>query len=258
MQIKISVVIPCYNSEEFIANTFESLLSQTIYPDEIIMIDDGSIDNTVNVVRNIKNKYKDKIDLSIIESEHLGPGNARNIGIKKAKYDWISFLDSDDLWEKNKIQYVKNIISENHSFNFFCHNEKVIKGNKIFVNNYSKKFQRESNLFDQLYIKNLFSTSAVTCKKSLFFKYGFFRKDFSSAQDYEMWLRLSPYLKPFFINLELGSYILRKGSISSKNFFRRIHNELRITFLYYNKVNIFKFIYKIIRVVVYYLYKSIK
>jgi glycosyltransferase involved in cell wall biosynthesis len=258
MQIKISVIIPCHNSEKFITNTFQSVLSQTIYPDEIILIDDGSTDNTANVLKNIVIKHNDEIDLSLIKSEHLGPGNARNNGIKNAKYEWISFLDSDDLWEKNKIKVLKKTISENYQYNFFCHNEKVIGLQKMYFNNYSNNYNSQKNLFDQLFVRNLFSTSAVVCKKSLFFDHGFFREDLSSGQDYEMWLRLSTFLKPFFINRHLGSYILRKGSISSLNFFSRLLNELKIAFLYYDKVNIFKFIFKIFRIFASFIFRFLK
>lgn len=258
MYIKISVIIPCFNSSKYIHNTLNSIFEQTVYPDELIIIDDGSSDDTVKIVKNILNKNLSLNNFNLIESKHLGPGSARNIGIKNSKFEWISFLDSDDLWEKNKIQFLKKTISKNNRYNFFCHDEKVVGHQKIYFNNYAKNFDSKKNLFDQLYIRNLFSTSAVVCKKSLFFEHGFFREDLSSGQDYEMWLRLSPFLRPFFINTDLGSYILRKGSISSSNFISRFFNELKIAFIYYDRVNILKFIFKIFRILISFTFKFFK
>ncbi len=93
----VSVVIPAYNSEEFIGEAIRSALAQTLPVSEIIVVDDGSTDQTAEVAA--------KLGASVIRQEHGGISAARNAGIRAAKYDWIAFLDADDIWEPKKIEY---------------------------------------------------------------------------------------------------------------------------------------------------------
>jgi glycosyltransferase involved in cell wall biosynthesis len=96
---KISVVIPSYNGEAFIAEALQSVFHQTRPVDEIIVVDDGSSDGTIEILK----KYADKITL--IENSHKGnPAFGRNIGIEKATGNFIAFLDQDDLWPENKLE----------------------------------------------------------------------------------------------------------------------------------------------------------
>ena len=92
----ISVVIPTYNSENFIAKTLETVFLQTYNNYEVIISDDGSSDNTVEVVKAVFDKYGHRENKILINS-HEGAAAARNRGIEVANGDWISFLDSDDL-----------------------------------------------------------------------------------------------------------------------------------------------------------------
>ncbi len=98
--MKISVVIPAYNAEQMIARAIDSVLAQTRPADEIIVVDDGSTDNTAKVIKS----YGDKVML--IQQENAGVSVARNTGIEAATGDWIAFLDGDDEWlpEKLKLQ----------------------------------------------------------------------------------------------------------------------------------------------------------
>lgn len=93
----VSVVIPAYNSEEFIGEAISSALAQTLRVSEIIVVDDGSSDQTAEVAA--------RLGASVIRQEHRGISVARNAGIRAAKHDWIAFLDADDIWEPKKIEY---------------------------------------------------------------------------------------------------------------------------------------------------------
>jgi glycosyl transferase family 2 len=92
----VSVVIPAYNSKEFIGEAITSALAQTLPVSEIIVVDDGSSDQTAEVAA--------KLGVSVIRQEHGGISVARNAGIRAAKNDWIAFLDADDIWEAKKIE----------------------------------------------------------------------------------------------------------------------------------------------------------
>ena len=94
----ISVVIPAFNVGKFIARTLDSVLAQTRAADEIIVVDDGSTDNTAEVVRSYGTK------VNFIQQDNAGASTARNTGIKAAQSEWVAFLDGDDEWLPEKLE----------------------------------------------------------------------------------------------------------------------------------------------------------
>lgn len=96
---KVSVIVPVYNSEKNVARTIDSLLAQTLDDIEIILVNDGSSDNSLNIIKKYEQKYPKKI--KVINQKNSGPGGARNSGIKAATGEYIGFLDSDDTQDKN-------------------------------------------------------------------------------------------------------------------------------------------------------------
>ena len=119
--IKISVVMPAYQSALFIHNTLRSIVEQTVFPSQVLIIDDGSTDNTCSIIEEFS-KIHPELNIELIRSSHKGPGAARNIGVQRATSQWIAFLDSDDLWLPNKLEMCLQVILENQEINFFCHN----------------------------------------------------------------------------------------------------------------------------------------
>ena len=256
MRNEFTVIIPVYNSEKFIERTLNSLIIQTILPSEIIIIDDGSSDNTVDVIN--KYFYKKKQPLSTIVKlfyqDHKGPGAARNRGINEAKSNWICFLDSDDLWSKNKLKKLNKYINDNKNCNFFCNYENVYNLNGTnYVLEYGKYFNKLT-FYNDLYYKNMFSTSAITAKRSIFINYGKFDESLMSAQDYDLWLRIAPYIKPFFIKEILGCYVIRKGNITSGKLIGRFLNEILIAHRYSKDVTRLLYIRKIFRIIAAYIF----
>lgn len=219
----ISVVCPTYNSAAYVADTIQSVLNQTVSPLEFIVSDDGSSDNTVAVVEHLV-KYA-PCTVQILRNPHQGPGAARNSGIRAAKGEWIAFLDSDDRWKSDKVGCVLQAILEHPEANFFCHNEE-----HIFLNGSSKALDYGSHykvnvsLPYQLFRGNLFSTSAVVCRRDLLLGHGLFDEELSSAQDYELWIRISPFIEVHFISDVLGYYVDRRGNISSTKAIKRLIN----------------------------------
>lgn len=238
--IKVSVVCPTYNSSKFIGKTVESILSQSLLPNELILVDDGSIDNTVKVLKNIASAYNGAVQIKIIGNKHLGPGATRNTGINACENEWVAFMDSDDIWEKNKLENISIAIKNNPKANFFCHNEKIKNlDNTENVINYANGYSFDKSVSDQLYKRNYFSTSAVVCKRDLLVKWKGFDESLSSAQDYELWLRMSDDLIPVFVPDILGYYIMRKGNISTSKFWKRLLNMIRIKLKHRTKVSLF-------------------
>lgn len=110
---EVSVVIPVYNAEKYLRQTMEYLIAQTLEQIEIIFVDDGSNDHSIEIIEEYKKEQKDKIFL--YHSDHMGPGGARNIGIKHARAEYIGFADADDYMEYNMYETMLNAAKEgNH------------------------------------------------------------------------------------------------------------------------------------------------
>lgn len=129
MNIRLSVVIPCYNREKTIKRCIESVLHQTKLPDEIIIVDDGSSDKTVEIVKEFAcSKMK------ILQQNHRGAQAARNLGVLNATGDYIAFLDSDDEWKENTVELFFTCVTNGNE-------GKVIYGNYII--RYERKRKNE-------------------------------------------------------------------------------------------------------------------
>jgi glycosyltransferase involved in cell wall biosynthesis len=114
---RVSVVIPNYNGACYLANSISSVLQQDFQDFEIIVVDDGSIDNSLEIIRGFGNR------IELIESHNKGASNARNLGIKFARGEYIAFLDSDDIWLPNKLSSQLRTMHEQNLDLVYCHGE---------------------------------------------------------------------------------------------------------------------------------------
>ncbi|EKF73277.1 glycosyl transferase family protein [Alcanivorax hongdengensis A-11-3] len=110
-QTTISVIIPAYNVENYIAESLKSLVNQTVYPDEVIIIDDGSTDSTLKIVESFEFPFKS----TVISTENRGQGQARNLGMEKSESDYLYFFDSDDILDSRFIEFAKEKSSRSPS-----------------------------------------------------------------------------------------------------------------------------------------------
>ena len=172
--INFSVVIPCYNSENTIDTCIKSVFSQHYLPKEIIVVDDGSKDSTLLKLEALKQECPKSVDFIIITQENSGPSKARNNGIKKASFEWIAFLDSDDFWLSDNLNSAQHFIkndTENYSL----------------IGKERKKRSFSKIIFNQLLFRNFFQTSATIVKRECLLKYPFNEKQ-KYAEDYRTWL----------------------------------------------------------------------
>ena len=206
--------MPNYNSSKTISKTLDTIKNQSFKDFEIIVVDDHSTDNsTIKISHALKN-YKIKL---IKLNKNGGPAKARNIGIKKARGKYIAFIDSDDLWFKNKLKQMHFCIISNRA-NVYCHNEitKSLEGKKKVIKNgpFVKDFY-----YNLLTNQNCLSTSAVIIEKFFIQKNNlFFNEDrsFFSVEDYDYWMKLAKKkARFFFLNKTLGIYNFTEDSISS-------------------------------------------
>lgn len=225
---EVSVVIPVFNGETHIVPTLDSVARQTVLPLEVLVVDDGSSDGTCAIVENYCAAHPD-LRLRLIRAQHVGPGGARNRGIDEAKGRWVAFLDSDDLWFPGKLEEVGRCHDASPGSNFLCHNEwhRHLDGTETLLD-YAAGYRQDVALSRQLYWRNRFSTSAVVCERCLLIEAGLFDTSLPSAQDYELWLRMSPQIRVLFVRQVLGVYVDRSGNITSMRHWRRYRNVLRV------------------------------
>ena len=177
-----SVIIPVFNRERFIARAIESVLAQSEQDYELIVVDDGSTDNTPNIAS--------QYPVRLIRQENRGVSAARNAGIKVAKGEIIALLDSDDEWKKDHLQCHKEFFTQNPHYKIHQTDEIWIRNGK-FLNKKKIHQKKEGFIFyDSLHLC-LISPSAVAIKKELFKEVGLFREDFVVCEDYELWLRIT-------------------------------------------------------------------
>ena len=210
---KISVIIPTYNREKLIVNSLRSVLNQTYSNIEILIIDDGSTDNTKKEIDKIKDKRIKYIKLN----KNSGSCNARNIGIKMAIGTYISFQDSDDIFHPDKLKkQFRNLIKNKSDFDF-CKILIVINNtNKyVFPDDITETKIYNGNIYDELLNKgNFISTQSILVKKHYIQKY-LFNINLPRLQDYDLILRMIRNLKVSYTNEILVDLFVQNNSISS-------------------------------------------
>ena len=220
--IFISVIVPVYNGEKYIKRTLDSIYRQTMLPYEVIIVDDGSVDNSSIVIQEYFDTHKMTINQAkLICQDNRGAGAARNTGIINSSGNWIAFLDSDDIWDENKIRYTYETIKNNPKAMMVSHDMYVVTDDNYKSKTYAelhKKYNKNKPLFTQLYYLPFLATSCVTLKRSLIEKVGLFDTSLPSCQDWDMWLKCSLYMNDsenlVIIDKPLLYYIIRGGSIS--------------------------------------------
>jgi glycosyltransferase involved in cell wall biosynthesis len=198
---KVSVVIPAYNKADLTAKTVKSVLNQT-YPDiEVIVVDDGSTDNT----RKRLSCFGDKI--RYVYKQGGGACNARNLGIRLATGDYIGFLDCDDMYLPQKMEKSVDCLDRNLDFGF-VHTPVYYmdKNDTILRTCHLYKRQREGWIAKGLILGNFICNSTVVVRKSCFKKVGIFDETIFIPADWDMWLRLAEQYKAGYIHTPLTLY----------------------------------------------------
>ncbi|MBC2693931.1 MAG: glycosyltransferase [Desulfobacteraceae bacterium] len=197
----VSVIIPTYNRGWILKEAIDSVLAQDFTDFELIVVDDGSTDNT----HDILSSYKENI--VVLRQDNKGVSSARNRGIVSASGRFIAFLDSDDLWLSQKL------LTQVHFFNanpeaLICQTEEIWIRNSIRVNPKKRHKKLSGNIFESSLYLCLVSPSAVMIKRSLFEKTGMFDESLPACEDYDMWLRVSCRYPVYLIDTPL---IIKRG-----------------------------------------------
>lgn len=182
----ISVVIPAYNAAVFIGKTLDSVHAQTYSSYEIVLVDDGSIDETSELVKSWADAHPGTA-VRLLRQDNKGIGAARNTGVREARGEYVAFLDADDLWMPRKLEAVARRLTV--AVDLICHDE--------WLKGIGRKPRRLTHgpyttYRDLLFKGNPLSPSATVVRRKKLVEVGGFSEDlrFNSAEDYDLWLRL--------------------------------------------------------------------
>jgi len=193
---KVSIIIPTYNRKCFLREAVNSVLNQTYKDFELIVIDDGSTDGTQEMIKEFGGKiiYKSQ--------ENRGASSARNVGISMSKGKLISFLDSDDVWHKEKLSEQMKFFKE-HPEAKICYTDEIWVRHGVRVNPMRKHQKYSGWVFDKCLPLCIISISSVMIRREVFDEIGLFDEDLPACEDYDMWLRISARYPVYFIEKKL-------------------------------------------------------
>lgn len=207
----VSIIIPLYNSEKYIAEAIESVINQTYKNWELLIVDDCSTDKSREIVKKYASQNK---QIQLIESEvnFGGPARPRNIGLKKATGKYIAFCDDDDLWLPEKLEIQVDFLEKNPDYLLVSSNSKTFPdgtNNNLFL------LKNKQLKFNELVKGNKIINSSVLMQKSVIEKIGYIDEKpiVIAMEDYDYWLRLLAYK-------DNSAFILKKTLI-----LYRIHNQ---------------------------------
>lgn len=202
--MQVSVIIPTYNRASTVLRALESVLRQKEASFEVLMVDDGSTDDTAG---KIKKLAETKPHLQYLFEPNSGPSSARNLGISHARGEFIAFLDSDDEWLPGKLAAQLEYFEENPD-SPICQTEEIWIRNGRRVNP-MKKHQKEGGwIFERSLVLSLVSPSAVMMRREFFDRIGLFDESLPACEDYDLWLRASAR---FPVGLIEKPYVVRYG-----------------------------------------------
>jgi len=229
----ISVIIPLYNKENYIQRALDSVFSQTFEDYEVIVVDDGSTDAGLDIVR----QYHDP-RLRFIEQKNSGPGAARNRGIREARGDYLAFLDADDEWMSHYLSFSYDTLQSNQDCDVCVSNwiqdysedtegrcnvdmYDILSEQMGYVVSGAWQIDEKTSRNELKYIINYFSTNTVFTRREYVEKYGGFYSGSSYGEDYFLWLSLLFNHKIYFNPTPLAWYHDSVSSLTTGGYSER-------------------------------------
>jgi len=218
MKIRASVIMPVKNGANFIEETLTTVFANTIAEDEIIIIDDGSTDDTLDILERLSQSSKTPI--IIIKGSNLLASGARNKGLEVAKGEYISFVDHDDLWPKGRLDRHLELLSQQ--------NVDVIQGKIEYFSKDSDSLKRFKTLPEDkcIYFCQL---GSFTYKANIFEVLGHFNPTFKYGEDLDFYFRLQEKIDPIYrdVNVSLR-YRIHGENMTSSSEFNNINTLARV------------------------------
>lgn len=211
-----SVVIPTYNASKTIKRVLFSAVGQSYPPTEVVIVDDFSSDNTIEIITNFVNAYSGSIKFIVVKhTRNFGVSKTRNDGIANSTGNFIAFLDDDDIWEKDKLFIINKILTENPQIKFISHTYSYPDKKE----NYSSELTVIS--FSSLLFRNYFATPCVIMSSNIG---EYFDENMRYSEDFDLWLRIASKTTMFRLDMPLatlGRPLLSPGGLSGNRFSMR-------------------------------------
>lgn len=211
-EIKVSVIIPAFNSASHIKRSINSVLNQTFKPFEIIVVDDGSTDETSEAIKSFGGR------VIYLYKENGGEGSARNYGIENAKCEWIAFLDSDDEWTPRHLEFFLGVILQKPELMWFGAPVRHINEKSKQVT-FTYKIKRNRVFIDKLFFSDYlmalppvghFSSSTMVINAKVFENVGKFDNSKKTGTDRDMWFRIGLLYPEIGYCGEIGANIYKR------------------------------------------------
>jgi len=190
--MKISIITPIYNGQEFLDETIQTVINQSYTNWELLLIDDGSTDRSKQIC--VTHSQKDD-RIQYFYKKNGGQASARNLGITNSKGEWVAMLDADDLWHKDKLLKQVEAITNNPNISICFTNTLAFQkslDNELYNANNKKYGLLDATLFQEIYTSNYISNSSVLLKKQALIKVGLYNENESlrGSEDWELLLRM--------------------------------------------------------------------
>jgi glycosyltransferase involved in cell wall biosynthesis len=205
--MKFSIIIPVYNGEKVIIRALISALEQTFQDHEVIVVNDGSTDNTQQTIESYIENYNHKVPIQLINTPNNGRSSARNLGVTESHSDFVCFLDADDEFHKDHLHQFNQAIKTYSHINCFFGDSLIVRDDNSWgsYDSYLPRFLNRGEFwtesdgfiqFEQCFSEFLIEGSLIpmcstAIRKSTFIESGGFNENFSVSEDFELWFRLS-------------------------------------------------------------------
>lgn len=216
LQNVFSVIIPLYNKAAYIEKAIQSVLSQTFREFELIVVDDGSTDDSLKKLRVLsyelrEGKQEQYREINIRNQENQGVSVARNNGVKLAKYDYIAFLDADDWWEPTYLEEMKRLIEAYPEAGIYGSGYYIVKNanKRIAPIGVESGFKQGLINYCRAYAKTLCMplwTGTTIIKKTIFDSEQGFKSNLKLGEDFDLWIRVAMKFPVAFLNKPLSNY----------------------------------------------------
>ncbi len=257
IKVRVSIIIPTYNDAIHIENAIKSIFNQSFKDFEVILIDDGSTDNTKDVLES----YIKSNSIIYLYQNNKRQSFAKNNGISIARGEYIAFLDSDDEWiDKDKLKIQVEFLDKNPEYILVGTNGIVIDENKNKIMDYTVP-ETDLLIRKSILLKNPFIQSSVVIRKDILNKAGLFLvTEHINAEDYNLWLRVGLLGKLYNLKNPMTMYMVREGNHSLNNKKNILKNNIPLIKEYKNKYPNYKkaLIITYLKYVIYSLLKLIK
>lgn len=209
----VSVVIATYNMGQYLPKAVDSILQQTWNNLEVIVVDDGSTDNTPDVMQ----RYSNDSRVNFIRNPNQGQPKAKNCGINNTKGDFIAFCDADDFWEKNKLEIQMPLFANPKVGVVYSEVSFIDENNNPFTKN-QHEVRHSGKITDQMLIENFVPFGTSVIRRKCIDNNGIFDEEFRMGIDWDLWLRYS--LDWEFMYAPEKTYVYRVWSGQMSNNYR--------------------------------------